>query len=157
MDNIELYPVLAGIAIFFLGIFVAIVGFFIKRRFFSKAPKQSFAPIIHVSPFIQSDSLYAEIVNVGNDPLKNLIIKISWLQNGTRQHRTIDSFFNPNEDPIVSYSHNCTFLNTNEKKKMTHLPKYSDDGAITFKVQGQGVNSDITIDVTFSISNEKKP
>lgn len=156
INLIEQYPVLAGIAIFLLGIIVTTIGFFIQRRFFSKAPKQSFSPTIHVSPITQSDSLYAEVHNVGNDPLKNLSVVIEWLQDGTRQHRVINRFFNSEQNPVVTNSHNCTFLNANEKKKMASLPKYSDDGTIIFKVQGQGVNSGISVDESFTIQNEKK-
>lgn len=144
------------LAIFFSGTTVTIIGFLIKRRFFSRAPKQSFSPTIHVSSMTQSDSLYPEIHNVGNDPLKNLSVAIEWLQDGTRQHRAINRFFNPEQNPVVTSGHNCSFLNANEKKKMASIPKYSDDGNITFTVQGQGVNSGIHINESFTIQNKKK-
>jgi len=156
MNIIEQHPVYVSIAIFFLGIITAIIGFFIQRRFFSKAPKQSFKPTIHISSLTQDDSLYAEIYNVGNDPVTDLSVSTTWLQDGVQQPRTIYSFFNPEKNAVFASHHNCTFLNANEKKKMANLPKYSDDGFITFFVTGRGVNSDTAIDEKFTIQNEKK-
>lgn len=156
MSAIEQQPVLASITIFFLGVLVTIVGFFIQRRFFSRAPRQSFKPTLHVSPFSQDNSLYAELNNIGNDPVKNLAVEISWLQDGTLQSRPINRFFNYDENPVFSGGHDCTFLNASEKKKMASIPKYSDDGVVTFKVTGLGVNSGAIINDTFLIPNEKR-
>lgn len=141
---------------YLLGIVTAIIAFFIKRKFFSKAPKESFEPTIHISSLIERSTLYAEIHNVGNDPARNLSIEITWLESGKNQNRTIGQFFNPDQDPMMNNPHNCTFLNANEKKKIAGLPHYSDDGIINFKVKGEGVNSGRKIEESFSVKNEKK-
>mgnify|MGYP005870766885 CR=1 FL=1 len=146
---------MVGIATFFLGIIITNIGFFIQRRFFSKAPKQSFTPAINVSPITQRNRFYAEINNVGNDPLESLSVSIAWLKDGEQQKKAIDRFFNPVQNPITESSHNCTFLDVKEKKIMTGLPN-SDDGNITFTVQCRGINSRISINKSFTIQNKQK-
>lgn len=156
IEIIEQYPVVSGVAIFLLGIIVAIIGFIIRRYFFLDPPKNSFTPNIHVDSLTQRNTLYAQIINFGNDPIKKMLIMIEWLQDGKKQQRKIDRFFGPTEDPVLSYSHGCEFLDINEKKKMASIPKYSDDGKVIFIVEGEGVNGEKKYKESFVINNEKK-
>ncbi|RJR32151.1 hypothetical protein C4569_00340 [Candidatus Parcubacteria bacterium] len=153
---IEQYPVISSFIIFFLGILITIFGFFIRRYFFINPPKKSFSPKLYISSLGQKLGLSAELANLGNDPIQDLNITIEWLQDKKKQQRPITEFYNYEEDPIRSSSHNCSFIDAGEKKKMASLPTYSDNGQILFMVTGKGVNSHQEYNNSFIIKNTKK-
>lgn len=148
----EIISIIASLAIFLGGI----IWFFIRRKHFSKPHPKSFTPGVHVSELKKTGIVYAEIHNVGNDPIKDLKITANHLQNGNRVQKSIYRFFNANEDPGTGSAHNCEFLKVKEKKVMASLPQWSDDGEILFTVEGVGVNSKKPIKETFTINNQKK-
>lgn len=147
--------IIVQIAIFFGGILVAVIGFFIKRRFFSKPDKNSFSPSVHVARLVSDGSFYATIQNVGNEAIKNLHITMNRQSAGKTDSRSVTRFFNANESPVLASGHNCDFLNISETKKMASIPQTSEDNKIVFIVEGSGVNSNKTLRKEFAITISK--
>lgn len=118
---------------------------------------QKCEPDLYISPIKKHDYLYAEIFNTGNEDISNLNVVISWKQKGKMEDRNISEyFFNANEDPVFNYSHRCEYIRKGEKKIISSLPLYSDDGEILFKAKGMGVKSKKNIEKIFILKNTIK-
>lgn len=126
--------IITAIVTFILG-YIAGIWLPLKFRKEDKTPK------ISIGPFQQSQN-YFDITNHGGDIL-NLKIKIFWLQDGVRQQREMNNFFNSNEDPLFGHPHNSNSLKKSETKKIINCPSYSDDGKVEVAIQGEDVSGQI--------------
>lgn len=143
------------ITIFFVSILVAITGFFIKRKVYSKPDKNSFTPAVHVARLVSDGVLYATIQNVGNEPIKNLHITMNRQAGGKTDSRSVTRFFNANENPVLATGHSCDFLNISETKKMASIPQTSEDNKMLFIVDASGVNSNTGLRKEFPVTIRK--
>jgi len=122
--------IIIAIATFILGY---VTGVYLPQKF----RKEDKTPKISIGP-LQGRQNYFDITNHGGDIL-NLEIEISWLQEGKKEKRKMEDFFNKNEDPALRYPHKCNSLKKGETKKVTNCPMYSDNSKVKVVINGEDV------------------
>ena len=124
-----------NIIIVVIGLIITYIsGIYLPKKFRKKDKR----PKISIGPF-QEKQNYFDVTNHGGDIL-NLKIEISWLQEGNKQKRKMNNFFNSNENPAFGYPHNCNSLKSGETKKVIDCPLYSDDSNIEVLITGKDIN-----------------
>jgi len=112
-----------------------ILGYFTKIYLPKKFRSEDRKPRISISPFQERQNFF-NITNHGGDIL-NLKIIISWIDNGVKQEREMNKFFNLSEDPAMGHYHFSDSLKKAETKKVINCPVYSDNEQVKVYISGE--------------------
>lgn len=124
-----------------IGAVIAWLSQWLWYRYVKRDERRS-GPNIIVNPVRRDGAVFAELHNIGPDNVKELTVTIRWLQDRAEQVRTIENFFSPPEKPAQDSARHIEYLAASDRVLAADIPTWSDDGIVTVKVQGLGVQSD---------------
>ncbi len=128
------------ILILFIGAMLGFFGQVLWRQYEKRSQRQE-RPELVVTKVVKGGNVFAELHNVGADNLSELELKISWLQDGVQQERTLKNFYRTDDDPVIAGASTVEYLASGERIRAADLPTWTDDGIVAVTVEGLGVKS----------------
>lgn len=128
-----------------IGVIIGIASTFSSQwlwhKYTKREAKKSRLPIVVVNRYGYGDTIYFELVNIGNDDIKDLEVHIKWMQDGKLESRNLKRFFEPVDNPVMDSAKAIEYLSINEKVRVADIPQLSDDGIVKVIIGGIGVTS----------------
>lgn len=125
------------------------------HKYQQREKQERIKPEVRISSVFINDLPLVEIHNIGSEDIEELKANITWMQEGTRQPRTLINFFAPKDDPYLTTPEKKSFLRIQETIRGADIPMRSDDGIIHIIVEGMGSISRKSLKYTSSINVEK--
>lgn len=137
----------------------AIIGWISRWLWFRyvKSERRREGPSVAVTKVVRDGSVFAELHNVGQDNISELLVTISWLQDGHVQHRQLDRFFTTTANPVTELSSQVEYLAVGERLRAAGIPAWSDDGIVAVTVEGLGVRSEKLLNQRTELAVGLKP
>ena len=116
------------------------------HKYARKEERRNRTPEVVVGRYAYGDTIYVELVNIGDDDINELEVYIKSMQGGKLEEKKLKRFFELVDNPITDSAKTIEYLSSGGKVRVASIPQLSDDGIIKVIIRGAGATSGKRLD-----------